>query len=473
MINKIRTNTIWLLFSQGISIIVSLLLSLILARHLGPRDNGIYNYANSIVGIFAIFVDFGMSTVLIRDIARNTNLVKKYLDNLISLKILIGIIILILIFVSSFFVKKYDNMTYIMIFLGLYNIFSGFYLLFTGVFRSHNKMIYESFGTVIIKILLLIFGIIALYYYRSILIYSEVLFATMLVGIIISILIIRKYFSKFSLSINKDFWVYMLKEIWPYGLSSIVVTIYFTIDQVILGSLKPITQVGYYALARSATGVVTSVIGIFIGVLFPSLSLLYKKNISEFTSLLNNAIKFMCILLVVFIVEMLSNSKGYILTIFGNKYYNSIVPLQILSVATGMIFINALIGNAFGAIDRQKDLLWGLFFSMIINIVLNLILIPYYGASGAASASIFTELFIGLYSYIILKKGFEIKLLKYLKFPVLAGLISLLVMYIFSYLNVYLISVIGLLIYFLVLIIAKDISIEFIKENLSFRKKDL
>ena len=471
MINKIRNNTIWLLFSQGISIIVSLLLSLILARHLGPRDNGIYNYANSIVGIFAIFVDFGMSTVLIRDIARNTNLVKKYLDNLISLKIIIGLIILTLIFISSFFVKKYDNMSYIMIFLGLYNILSGFYLLFTGVFRSHNKMIYESFNTVIIKILLLIFGIIALYYYRSILIYSEVLFATMFIGIIISIFIIRKYFSKFSFSINKEFWIYMLKEIWPYGLSSIIVTVYFTIDQVILGSLKPITQVGYYALARSATGVVTSVIGILIGVLFPSLSFLYKKNISEFTDLLNNAIKFMCILLIIFVAEMLINSKGYVLTIFGNKYYNSILPLQILSVATGLIFINALIGNAFGAIDRQKDLLWGLFFSMLINVILNFILIPYYGASGAASASIFTELFIGSYSYIILKRGFELKLLKYLKFPILAGLLSMIIMYLLSSMNVYLISIIGLLVYFIVLIIAKDISIEFIKENLNLKKK--
>jgi O-antigen/teichoic acid export membrane protein len=471
MINKIRNNTIWLLFSQGISIIVSLLLSLILARHLGPRDNGIYNYANSIVGIFAIFVDFGMSTVLIRDIARNTNLVKKYLDNLISLKIIIGLIILTLIFISSFFVKKYDNMSYIMIFLGLYNILSGFYLLFTGVFRSHNKMIYESFNTVIIKILLLIFGIIALYYYRSILIYSEVLFATMFIGIIISIFIIRKYFSKFSFSINKEFWIYMLKEIWPYGLSSIIVTVYFTIDQVILGSLKPITQVGYYALARSATGVVTSVIGILIGVLFPSLSFLYKKNISEFTDLLNNAIKFMCILLIIFVAEMLINSKGYVLTIFGNKYYNSILPLQILSVATGLIFINALIGNAFGAIDRQKDLLWGLFFSMLINVILNFILIPYYGASGAASASIFTELFIGSYSYIILKRGFELKLFKYLKFPILAGLLSMIIMYLLSSMNVYLISIIGLLVYFIVLIIAKDISIEFIKENLNLKKK--
>ena len=360
-----------------------------------------------------------------------------------------------------------------MIFLGLYNILSGFYLLFTGVFRSHNKMVYESFDTVIIKILLLIFGIIALYYYRSILIYSEVLFATILIGIIISIIIIRKYFSKFNFSINKEFWIYMLKEIWPYGLSSIIVTVYFTIDQVILGSLKPITQVGYYALARSATGVVTSVIGILIGALFPSLALLYKKDISEFTQLLNNAIKFMCILFIIFVTEMLINSKGFVLSIFGNRYYNSILPLQILSVTTGLIFINALIGNAFGAIDRQKDLLWGLFFSMVINVVLNFILIPYYGAAGAASASIFTELFIGSYSYIILKKGFEIKLFKYLKFPVVAGLISMVVMYLLSSLNVYLISIIGLTVYFLVLVIFKDISIEFIKENLSFRKREI
>jgi O-antigen/teichoic acid export membrane protein len=469
MINKIRTNTIWLLFSQSISIIVSLGLSLILARHLGPRDNGIYNYANSIVGIFAIFVDFGMSTVLIRDIARNTNLVKKYLDNLISLKIIIGTVILLLIVITSFFIKKYDNITYIMIFLGLYNIMSGFYLLFTGVFRSHNKMVYESFDTVIIKVLLLIFGVIALYYYKSLLIYSMVLFSTMLIGILISVLIIRKYFSKFSFSINKEFWIYMLKEIWPYGLSSIIVTVYFTIDQIILGSLKPITQVGYYALARSATGVVLSLIGILIGVVFPSLSMLYKKDISAFTELLNNAIKLMSILLIIFIVEMLINSKGYVLSIFGNKYYNSILPLQILSVTTGIIFINALIGNAFGAIDRQKDLLLGLFLSMVINVGLNFLFIPYYGAVGAASASIFTELFIGIYSYTILKKDFKINLMKYLKIPVLAGIVSMVVMLLLSQYNVYLISIIGLMIYFLILVLSKEISIEFIKENLKFR----
>ena len=49
-----------------------------------------------------------MSTVLIRDVARDLTLTKKYLDNLVFLKIIIGIIILSLIVVTSFFVKQYQ-----------------------------------------------------------------------------------------------------------------------------------------------------------------------------------------------------------------------------------------------------------------------------------------------------------------------------------------------------------------------------
>jgi O-antigen/teichoic acid export membrane protein len=471
MIDKIRKNTLWLLTSQGISIIVSLFLTLILAKHLGPRYNGIYNYANSIVGIFAIFVDFGMSTVLIRDIARDTNLAKKYLDNIVSLKIFIGIIILLLITITSLFVKHYTDITLIMLFLGLYNILNGFYILFAGIFRSHNKMVYESINTTISKILMLILGIIALYYYKSLLDYSLAFFITSLISVIIAVFIIKKRFTNFSFSINKDFWKYMLKEIWPYGLSSIVVTVYFTIDQVILGSIKPITQVGYYALARSATGVVTSIIGILIGVLFPSLSLLFKKDLSAFSDLVNNSIKFMIILAVIFVVEMILNSKGYVLLIFGYKYYGSILPLQLLSITTGLIFVNALIGNIFGAIDRQKELLLGLAISMVINIVLNFSLIPYFNAPGAAFASILTELFIGIYSYTILKRSYEIRLLKFLKVPVLAGIIAGFIMFYFKNLNIILISFVGLIVYFVMLVILKEISIQFIKESIGLGRK--
>ncbi len=466
MIDKIRKNTIWLTLSQGISIIVSLILTLILARHLGPRYNGIYNYANAIVGIFAIFVDFGMSTVLIRDIARDTNLVKKYLDNLISLKIIIGTTILGLIVITSFFIKQYSDITFIMFFLGLYNILSGFYSLFTGVFRSHNVMRYESFNTMIQKILMLILGLISLYYFRSVLYYSISFFISTLIGVIISIIIIRKKFIKFSFSINKDFWKYMVNEMWPFGISAIAVTIYFTVDQILLGSLKPITQVGYYALARSATGVVGSIIGIVIGVLFPSLSLLYKKNKSEFENLFNNSTKFMSILAAIFMAEMIVNSKEYVLLIFGYRYYNSITPLILLSIATGIIFINALIGNTFGAVDMQKTLLKGLLIAMVVNIVSNLLLIPKFGVNGSAFSSILTELFISIYTYPILKSKFDIYILKYISIPILAALISGGLMLLLIKFNVILISLIGLATYIILLILFKFISIEFIKDTI-------
>ena len=470
MLKDLRNNTIWLLIAQFITIITSLVLVLVLAKHLGPRYNGIYNYANSIVGIFGIFVDFGMSTVLIRDVSRNLTDAKKYLDNIILLKILIGIVILSFIVISSFFIKQYKDITYIMLFLGIYNILSGFNILFRGIFRSHRKMIYETYNVFFEKILLLIFGFIALFYYNSLLLYTIVFAITALIGTFIAIFIVRTKFTKFSFHINYEFSKYIMKEIWPYGLSSIIVTVYFTIDQIMLGSMKPIIQVGYYALARSGTGVVTAIIGVFIGALFPSFSKYYKENKQIFTDLLNNAIKFMSILGIIFVTEMLISSKGFVLSIFGTRYLGSIIPLEILSIATGFIFINALIGNIFGAIDKQKYLVKGLLISMIINICSNIILIQYLSATGAAISAVFTELFIGIYAYSLLKRDFDIHIARYVIKPIIAAIIIYIVSIQFLNINVFALSLAGVVVYFGMLILSKDISIPFIKEVLNFKK---
>jgi O-antigen/teichoic acid export membrane protein len=468
MIQNLRKNTFWLLTAQGLTIFASLILNIVLARHLGPTYNGIYNYATSIIAIFGIFVDFGMSTVLIRDVARDLTLTKKYLDNLVFLKIIIGIIILSLIVITSFFVKQYHDIELIMLFLGLYNIISGFNYLVRGIFRSHNQMIYEAYTIIFEKSLLLIFGFIALFYYSSLLLYTVIFAITSLIGFILAIKIIRQRFAKFSIHIDMAFWKYMLLEIWPYGISSIVVTIYFSIDQVILGSIKPIIQVGYYGIARSTTGVIISIIGILIGVLFPSFSALFKTDKKAFLELLNNAIKLMVILSFIFVLEMMFLSRGLILLVFGHKYINSVLPLQFLSISTGLIFVNALIGNAFGAVDKQKILLKGLFLSMIINIALNFLLIPKFAASGAAAAAVFTELFIGVYAYILFKRDFNIHILRYIIKPLIAAGLSSLVFILLSSLNVLALSIIGIIVYFAILILIKGISIEFIKDNLKF-----
>lgn len=470
MIKELRNNTIWLLLAQFTTIITSLILVLVLAKHLGPRYNGIYNYANSIVGIFGIFVDFGMSTVLIRDISRDLTKAKKYLDNIILLKIIIGMIILFFIVLSSFFIKQYKDITYIMLFLGLYNILSGFNILLRGIFRSHRKMVYEAYNVFFEKILLLIFGFIALFFYSSLLLYTIVFASTAFIGTLIAIFIVRSKFTKFSFHINYEFSKYIIKEIWPYGLSSIIVTVYFTIDQIMLGSMKPIVQVGYYALARSGTGVVTSIIGVFVGVLFPSFAEYFKNNRKQFTDLLNNSIKFMAILGIIFITEMMISSKEFVLSIFGTRYTGSIIPLEILSIATGFIFINALIGNVFGAIDKQKFLIKGLLISMIINIISNLILIQYLSAVGSAISAVLTELFIGIYAYTVLKRDVDIHFLQYTIKPIIAAAIIYIISLEFTNINIFALSISGVVVYFTILIITRDISIKFIKETLNFKK---
>ncbi len=473
MIGKLKLNTYWLLLSQGITIITALTLSLILARHLGPVYNGEYGFANSIINIFAVFVDFGISSITIRDLARDLTKTKKYIDNIMLLKVLMGLILLFMIFITSIFFKnKFSGITLLMLFLGIYNILSGgFNPFLRGIFRSYSEMQYESITIIAEKIILIVLGVIALFYYKSIIFYSLALTISATMGMAVTIYIIRKRFTKFFYEIDWKFWKYILKEIWPFGLSSIMITIYFSIDQTIIGILKPIIYVGYFAIARSTTGVMTSIIGIFIGVLFPIFSSLYKSNIQELEKLIDNALKFMVIIAMVFLTEMLFLSHNLVLLVFGYKYLPSVDPLILLSCATTIIFINSLLGNVLSATDKQKAFMPGLFISMIINILVNLILVPMYGINGSAIASIFTEAFLAIYIYNLVNKEINVKIHKHLLKPLIASIVMAATIIILHSVEVLALSIIGIIVYFLTLILIKGISIKFIKEEILTLKR--
>ncbi len=473
MIGQLKLNTYWLLLSQGLSIIAALILSLILARHLGPVYNGEYGFASSIVSIFAVFVDFGISVITIRDLARDLTQTKKYIDNIMLLKIIIGIILLFMIFITSIFLKnKFSGITLLMLLLGTYNILSGgFNPFLRGIFRSYSKMKYESITIISEKIILIILGVIALFYYKSIVLYSLSLTISAAAGMAVTIYIIRKRFTNFFYEIDWKFWKYILKEIWPFGLSSIMITIYFSIDQTIIGILKPIIDVGYFSLARSTTAVVGSIIGILAGVLFPTFSSLYKSNIKELEKLIDNALKFMVIIAMAFFTEMLLLSHNLVLLVFGYKYLPSVNPLILLSCATTIIFINTLLGNVLSATDKQKAFMPGLFISMIINILVNLILIPRYGINGSAIASIFTEGFLTIYIYKLVNKEINVKIHKHLLKPLIASGVMAIIIILLHSVEVIALSLIGIIVYFLALIIIKGISIKFIKEEILTLKR--
>ena len=84
-------------------------------------------------------------------------------------------------------------------------------------------------------------------------------------------------------------------------------------------------------------------------------------------------------------------SNGIITLIYGEKFYPSISVLNILVFAFFLFFMNFLLSNILITSGREKLNAWNLVIATVLNILLNLALIPEYGAEGAAWATVFCE----------------------------------------------------------------------------------
>ena len=93
--NTVRTiakNTSLLALSNIISAVLVFFLMVYIARYLGEIEFGKYSFAISFTGLFAILVDLGMYNYTIREIARNKELVNKFLSNVLFIKIILSIL---------------------------------------------------------------------------------------------------------------------------------------------------------------------------------------------------------------------------------------------------------------------------------------------------------------------------------------------------------------------------------------------
>ena len=139
--------------------------------------------------------------------------------------------------------------------------------------------------------------------------------------------------------------------------------------------------------------------------------------------------------------------------------------LKILSFAVGIIFLGTLFGQSIVALDKLKTAAWIYFGGMIFNVITNLIFIPKYSYLGAAITTVFTELLVTILILILIYKtihyfpSFKIILKTFLAGAIMGGFI-----YYFINWNLFILVIIGAIIYFGILYLIKGIT----KEELNF-----
>ena len=413
MRNNIRKNMLLNMLRTFISIAFPLITYPYATRILQVENYGKVVYSNSIVSYFLLIASLGIATYAVREGAiyrKSRDNFNKFASELFSINLLSTLFSYVLFFLIFHFIYKVDNN------LVLLDIFS-LSIIFTTLSVDWINIIYEDYLYITIRsiavqilflVLLFIFVKNPNHFYRY------AVLQVMNTGIIafLNLNYIRKYCNlriTSKLNIKEH-----LKPIMILFSNSLAVSIYLNIDNVLLGIMKGEYFVGIYSVAVKIYTILKQIVAAIYTVTVTRLTeYASSKKFREFEILLNDVINNIILISIPITFGIILTSKSIIHLLAGKSYSAAYWPMNILVLT---VFF-AIIGGALAycvnlPFKREAKNLKSTIISAAINLLLNLIFIPMWGASGAAFTTLVSEFsvcIILLFGMKDLWKHFDIK----------------------------------------------------------------
>lgn len=458
--SSITKNYIYNLIYQGIITLITLIITPYLTRILGATQLGIYSYTFSIVTIFYLISALGINTYGQREIAYTQDNQEKYSKLFFELMIIrlfstiISLLMLIIVIIFETQYKLYYQIFIIYIIANFFDI--------TWLYQGLEKFKTITLRNIIIKFIYLISIFIFIKNKNDLKIYI-LLFSLMTIISNLSLWInLKKIIIKpKKIEIKKH-----IKLVLSFFIPQIATMIYSILDKIMLGIISSdIKEVSFYEqssyIVKTALLIITLTNTIMISKISYAFENNHKEKISEY---INNIINFIWIIGIPIVLGICAIIKNFVPWFYGPEYTSIINIVYIMSPIIIIIGLNNLIGIQFlVSTKNQNKYILAVSVGAVINLVLNLILIKQFNATGATLASVISELIILLIEIYYFKKIItNINLLKNsLKYSIF-GIIMFLITYISG--NIFgptiygtiLQILIGITTYTILLLISKD-----------------
>jgi O-antigen/teichoic acid export membrane protein len=460
-VHRIAKNTSMLLIAQIVTYLLSFFTTMYMARYLGAENFGILSLALSITAIFGIVVDMGLSTLLIREVARNTSLLNKYIFNVFVMKIFLSFLMIGLIVLSVNLIGYSTTVSTVIYLITVSTIIWSFVTFLSSVFQANEKMEHVSLSTVLNSILLLSGTLIGIYYNMNIFYFAALyIISYTLVFIYIDLAYLKTFFIP-QFKIDLSFWKPTLKEAWPFGITGLSGMLYTYIDSIMLSIIQGNAVVGWYSAAYRLILVVLFIPNAANMAIFPIMSKFYTSSPDSLKMMYERYFKYMIVIGIPIGFGTTILADKIILLIFGPGYVQSIIALQILIWTMVFTFAGASFVQLLQSINKQLILTKISGICVIINILLNLALIPKFSYIGASFATVLTEIvLVGYIFFATYKLGYEIPyklvITDLLKVIAAALVMSMFIWY-FKDLNLFLLIITSTLVYFTAIYFVKGI----------------
>jgi len=457
----IAKNTFWLSFSEFVGRLLRVILIIYAARLLGAAGWGTFSYLTSLAAVFTIFSDIGISAVLVREVSKSPKSEAKYFSTTFAIKIALSIIsFVLLVFVTPFFTGIPISKLLLGL-IGLLFIFDSLRRFGTSLFRAKEKMEKEALVNIITQSIIVVGGFIAL----SLASTPESLAMAYAfgagIGLLVAIYFLRENIKKLASAFDKELVKPIIKAAWPLSLAAIFGMLLVNIDTVMVGWFRGAEHVGFYSAAQKPIALLYILPSLIVGGFFPALARFAGKKTKDFQIIFEKALTMIITIAFPVAIGLILTSNQIISFVYGSEYLAAGPPLRILALTILTAFPVGIIIHAFFAHNKQSKLvpLWGA--GAVLNIVLNLFLIPKQGITGAAWASLLTQLIINSLIWFKMKKVSPFSIAKKLPHILLATFMMAITILLINQLGVHVLIVIAAatLAYFASLIFSGEISL--------------
>ena len=389
---KILSNTGYLFGEKVFNMGLSLLVGIWVARYLGPGDFGLWQYANSLVGLVTTVATLGTTNIVIRDLVNEPEEEEdRILGTSFILMLGAGAVAAIIIIGVGFWLNN-ETVTRWLIVIASVNLilvaFNAFDYWFQSKVLSKYSVYARTIAQVVVSVLKVLFILLSL---------SVIYFAmTVIVGGILRSIVWLYSYEKQEKKVKNwgfdpDYAKGLLKDSWPLILSGLSVAVYMKIDQVMLKSMMDANAVGNYAVAVRVSELWYFIPMTVASSVFPAIIQSKKDSIEKYHRRLQYLYDVMAGMAIAIAIPMTFLSDWLIQLLFGSEYALAGGVLAVHIWAGIFVFLGVARGKW---IINENYQFYGMVCTVsgaLANVVLNIWLIPLLGIMGAAWATVASQ----------------------------------------------------------------------------------
>lgn len=352
---KIVSGTIYTAVGKYSSIVISLIVTAILARFISPSDFGVIAIATVFISFFSLLGDLGISAAIVQKKNIGSDDLNQYFTFSFYLALLLAILFALL---SPFIVSYYNNesLEIILYLLTLQIFFATINMVPNAVLLKRQEFKFIANRTVIVHVVLGVISCIAA-------ITGAGIYALLINPIFGAILIfVLNYFHsgrmKFVLKIHKE----SMSKICGYSVYQFLFTIqnyvFRNIDKLLIGKYLNMSQLGYYEKSyRLMMLPVQNISKVITPVLQPVLSE-FQQDIETQIKHFNQVTKILAIIGFPISIFLFFSSREIILIVFGDNWLDAILPFKILSLSVASQMLSSTFGSIFQSTNNIKSQLY-------------------------------------------------------------------------------------------------------------------